>query len=93
MLFSQMILISQLCLNYFGKLNTIRWELEITFPKVSLLYLYVKKVKKNLFPTVIYIICASAAERSFTAIISLCVQLCSMRLCSSRKLPSTVPSD
>ena len=44
---------------------------------------------ENCFPALFYVICASNTEQGFTAIISSCVSLCSMTLCSNRKVPNT----
>ena len=49
--------------------------------------------EKKLFPRLIYIICGSSAERSFTAIILLGVSVCSVAFCYSVKLLSKVLSD
>ena len=85
---SQKPLISQLCLHYQRKWNTILWEIEIRFPSVFPSGLSVK----NCFPVLLCIICASTTKHSLSAII-LCVSLCLRDFCSSRRPLIKVLSD
>ena len=81
-LFSQLVLISQLCLcNFEGNRKY--------HPNAFLLCSLVK----TCFAASFYIICASANDGSFTAIMTSCVRPCLLIYCFSRKCPSEVPSD
>ena len=80
-LFSQLALISQLCLcNFEGNRKY--------HPNAFLLCSLVK----TCFAASCYTICASTNDGSFTAIMTLCVRPC-LLCCFSRKCPSEVPSD
>ena len=86
-LFSQLALISQLCLHYIN-CYTMMWELKL----FSLMF-YCCVCMKKTFPSLFYIICGSASESSFAPIILFRVSLCPMNFCANRKLPSKVLSD
>ena len=69
-LFSQLALIFQFWVHYFGKLKFCFGKQKLT----SLMFHFCVCIWK-LFPALFHIICASNAEQSFTTIISLCISL------------------
>ena len=64
-LFSQKSLISQLCLHYYRKWNTILWEIEIIFPSVFLSGLHVKTVSQCYFVIFVHPQLNAALQLSF----------------------------